>query len=1272
MTGLYVASNIKSLGSQIQLQRNIADLGNVLTQLSTGLRINSGKDDPAGLIASELLKSDISATNQAIQNTQRANSVIAVADSALGQVSSLLNDIRVLVNASANTGAMTSDQIAANQLQVDASIDSIDRIAKTTNFQGQKLLDGSMGFQTTSCGGNNPNSALTNVKIQAANFGTSDAVSVAVKLQQAASYGTLIYNGNGVSQDTVLSIGGSEGSEIIRIGAGASNADIAEAINRMADSTGVVAYVEGAEERGSVVLSSAGANNDILITANDKGFEAGNYSFRIVQGTTNDARIVTKSTSTTPGVVEISLVGSTEATHRNFADLFNITIDTAWSSTPLTQATSVNMTRGDSNKVQFFETSKNASGVSSTSGASISVSGGTTLGGDPTPVSMYNGWTFKVDTAQAEALSGGATAAFVDLDNKTVYITTDATSGGATNDQIQAGFEALEVALGLSGGATMSAIFGSNAVLLEGESITLNGGGSAGELFIQYQEGATVNEILTLINNAPNTQATLKSGVDGSSLVPALPDGYTYMTASGASVNPWVSGVTAQEVIDLINSNLGDKFTAVALTGGGSGGRVSYQDASTVWGDVNFDNALRFSGMDNGPIVRLSTTNADGTAAINQKLSVKILQPSETDIKNGVTTPILEIKLATDAAGNSITTAKDIVDLFNKLTPAETLGVSVSLLLPAGVDANGRQWVMGDCCTETMVEGCPSPHGFGIVQPTGWPGPCGTEQGDLILLGNNQTVVKTNAFARVFGDGAGTAARAASAGGSGGATIITFGNTSALNGISFAFTSDERMEGFNKDTGTLTIFVPDATSGGGTSTAGMRSVINSAIAANWEGIRAFTNSTLVTPGAAEQVASTTLTGGAAVAYDSTNLLYVGIPSVGALGGVAGIGLNDPVLTITANDEGTEMAGVNIYFIQDDSIKAWSGGATMQLDVQYNVLENGEKQLVIRGNATNATGALVTIASDILANSLNANSDFKDLFTAVGVADPNAATITSLGFVQFRPDTTNAHAVTEGGYRIESDPNRLNKPTGTSNGIVMTGQSDNNERLIIQAMDAGRGGNVRVETIGGSFNTYDAWGNEACNSTGTDALVTVNGQKASTNGNNFSISNTGLQMSGTVNNMGQGQTAGFWITGGGAVFQLGPDVVSAQQTRVGIDAVDSAHLGGGSGLLYMLKSGGIADLYTNTKLADKIVQEAIGSIAVTRGTLGAIQRSTLDPNIASLQDTVEQLTSAEALISNVDFAQASSMMAQAQVLVQASSQMLALANQFPQYAAQLVR
>src|ERR1700742_671826 len=115
-----INTNVSSLIAQNTLSKSNTNLQQSLQRLSTGLRINTGKDDPAGLIASEVLKSDIVSVQRGITNSQQANQLIATADSALRQVSSLLNDIRGLVSEAANTGALSDDQIAANQLQIDS------------------------------------------------------------------------------------------------------------------------------------------------------------------------------------------------------------------------------------------------------------------------------------------------------------------------------------------------------------------------------------------------------------------------------------------------------------------------------------------------------------------------------------------------------------------------------------------------------------------------------------------------------------------------------------------------------------------------------------------------------------------------------------------------------------------------------------------------------------------------------------------------------------------------------------------------------------------------------------------------------------------------------------------------------------------------------------------------------------------------------------------------------------------------------------------------
>jgi len=178
-----INTNVSSLIAQNSLSRTNNQLQTALTRLSTGLRINSGKDDPAGLIASEALRSDISSIQKAISNSQRANQIIATADSALGQVSSLLNDIRALVTEAANKGALSDDEIAANQLQIDSSLEAINRIAQTTTFQGRRLLDGSLDFITTV----GSVSSVVDAEIHQANLGATGSINVDVDITSAAT-----------------------------------------------------------------------------------------------------------------------------------------------------------------------------------------------------------------------------------------------------------------------------------------------------------------------------------------------------------------------------------------------------------------------------------------------------------------------------------------------------------------------------------------------------------------------------------------------------------------------------------------------------------------------------------------------------------------------------------------------------------------------------------------------------------------------------------------------------------------------------------------------------------------------------------------------------------------------------------------------------------------------------------------------------------------------------------------------------------------------------
>src|SRR5437764_2594845 len=120
-----INSNIASLQAQHTLSKNQNDLSIRLQRLSTGLKINSGKDAPAGLIASESLRSEIAGIHQAIDNSQRAGNVINTAEGALSEVSSLMLEVQTLTNQAANTGALSPEEIKAHQLQVGPNLTPI-------------------------------------------------------------------------------------------------------------------------------------------------------------------------------------------------------------------------------------------------------------------------------------------------------------------------------------------------------------------------------------------------------------------------------------------------------------------------------------------------------------------------------------------------------------------------------------------------------------------------------------------------------------------------------------------------------------------------------------------------------------------------------------------------------------------------------------------------------------------------------------------------------------------------------------------------------------------------------------------------------------------------------------------------------------------------------------------------------------------------------------------------------------------------------------------
>ena len=116
-----INTNVQSLIAQRVLSTNQQGLSATLERLSTGLKINRGKDDPAGLIASENLRSEGKALNQAIANADRADQVVNIAEGGLQETSGMLTELQGLLTASASRAGLSNEEKQANQLQIDST-----------------------------------------------------------------------------------------------------------------------------------------------------------------------------------------------------------------------------------------------------------------------------------------------------------------------------------------------------------------------------------------------------------------------------------------------------------------------------------------------------------------------------------------------------------------------------------------------------------------------------------------------------------------------------------------------------------------------------------------------------------------------------------------------------------------------------------------------------------------------------------------------------------------------------------------------------------------------------------------------------------------------------------------------------------------------------------------------------------------------------------------------------------------------------------------------
>jgi flagellin len=282
-----INTNIQSLNAQRNLSMSQASLSTSMQRLSSGLRINSAKDDAAGLAIAERMTSQVRGLNQAARNANDGISLAQVAEGALGSASATLQRIRELAVQSANATNSASDRAALNA-EVGQLTAELDRIAKTAQFNGQNILDGSFTTATFQVGANANQTILATTSNfstdKYGNYRIGSKIADATTTKGDLMPGTVDKNALPSSATATSSrvvggsfnIDGSTGSATIDVPAGASAKDTAALINSQTDKTGV----------------SATARTEIDLTA----LGVGTYSLAL---TSNNAASVTISFAST-------------------------------------------------------------------------------------------------------------------------------------------------------------------------------------------------------------------------------------------------------------------------------------------------------------------------------------------------------------------------------------------------------------------------------------------------------------------------------------------------------------------------------------------------------------------------------------------------------------------------------------------------------------------------------------------------------------------------------------------------------------------------------------------------------------------------------------------------------------------------------------------------------------------------------------------------------------------------------------------------------------
>ena len=622
-----INTNISSLNAQRNLNTSQSALATSLQRLSTGLRINSAKDDAAGLAISDRMTSQIRGLNQAARNANDGVSLAQTAEGGLAEVSNNLQRIRELAVQSANSTNTASDRTSLNA-EVTQLLAEIQRVATSSQFNGQNILDGTFAASQFQVGAN-ANQTIT--------ASVGNAQTSAVGSYQITSGGTAV-SGNALIAGALTLNGIDVGSST----SGSAEA-IAASINSATARTGITAAATTEVKSGTAAANALLANQslqsgDLIINGVNIGAVAGSSNVATQGG--NVATAI-NAVSNTTGVTAIANSGTgaltlTSNTGKTIAITTNAAV-TADGATRVENATGLEMASAAKTKgsgvLSFGVTTAGVRQVATLTAAATAADGQTIV---------VAGKTFTYKTVVTDATSqilidnGSATLQGLQVRatlNAAVGAGTlkNVTIGGATTDAIvtaKANVISTSAADGIISASASVAAAGSWANtttgvgVAVGDTVKLGGltyeftlptatsAATTGNVQVKLGTGgtaATDDDILTATNFADAISAQYAAGNSTVSFTSRTAGAVTYTNSLYGS-----TGVVAALTEPVTAGTAG----AVALTTNTAGVSGVYA-ASTAYGTIALNSPSTFSiGGTSTSDAGLSSANI-GLTAIN-------------------------------------------------------------------------------------------------------------------------------------------------------------------------------------------------------------------------------------------------------------------------------------------------------------------------------------------------------------------------------------------------------------------------------------------------------------------------------------------------------------------------------------------------------------------------------------------------------------------------------------------------------------------------------